>query len=263
MSTAPPAPPGWTTVARVAARDLARAVVPVACPGCGLADIRLCGDCAAVWWEAPFRCEDGAGRLDVDGRVALPVWAVTPLAGPAHLAVGAWKNGRRRDLDRFFASAIARAAGSLAGCLDGVGVVVPVPSRPTSTRKRGRDLTLMLAGAVARELSTAGRPVVVRPALRHRGQESQGAGARSRWRSGGGAIDARCDARGEVALLVDDVVTTGASLARSAQALEQVGAIVAAGLVLAATPRPGSGGLAPGAALGASLPTLPLRPDPD
>ncbi len=224
--------------ARAAATDLARALVPVVCPGCGLPDVRWCDDCAASWWEEPFRSEDAAGRLDVVGRAPLPVWSIAPLAGPCHLMVAAWKDGARRDLDAFFAAAMGRAAASLAPALAPVTVVVPVPARPASTRRRGADLPRLLASAASAALgsSTPGPPVV--RCLRHRGRESRGLGVRDRWRSGAAGIEAAKAPRGGVALLVDDVVTTGASLARSCDALERAGLAVAAALTLAAAPRP-------------------------
>ena len=86
------------------ARDLSRLIVPVACAGCGLEDVPLCESCSAVWWEQPFRAEEGAGRLAVVGRTALPVWSIAELDGSPHRAIGVWKDGRRRDLDRHFAA---------------------------------------------------------------------------------------------------------------------------------------------------------------
>ncbi len=231
-------PAAWEAVAS-AASDVARTIVPVVCPGCGRPDVRWCGDCAAAWWESPFRAEDGAGRLDILSRAPLPVWSVAPLVGPGHRMIAAWKDGARRDLDGFFTDAIARAARNVAPAVAQVTVVVPVPPRSASTRRRGTDLTRLLAESVARELSRAARPVAVSRCLRHRGGESRGLGARARWRDGA-SIDAVGAPRGEVALLVDDVVTTGASLARASDALERAGVAVAAALTLAAVPRPGA-----------------------
>jgi len=222
------------------ARDVSRALVPVACPGCGLPDVRWCGDCAAPWWEAPFRADEGAGRLDVVGRVALPVWSIAPLAGPCHLMIAAWKDGARRDMDAFFDAAMARATRSVGPVLDAVTVVVPVPGRPSSTRRRGTDLTGRLAEAAAAALARGRAAPRVARCLRHRGGESRGLGARARWTGGASGIVAARAPRGEVALLVDDVVTTGASLARSCAALERSGLAVAAALTLAAAPAPGA-----------------------
>ncbi len=221
-----------------AARDLARLVVPVACPGCGRQDVRWCDDCAAPWWEGPLRSESSAPRLDVEGRARLPVWAIAELAGPQHAMIGAWKDAGRRDLDRFFADAVSRAAGDVAPQLAGFGqvAVVPVPSRASSTRRRGIDLPLLLAGAAARGLATRGVDAVVVEALAIGKGEQRGASARERWRQAASVHVRRAPLAPGVALLVDDVMTTGATIAAAARAIDVTFLTTAAALCLAAAP---------------------------
>src|SRR6187551_2937232 len=117
-------PDAWVVLIADLARDLARLVVPVACAGCGIDDTPLCESCSAPWWEEPFRAEEGAGRLAVVGRSSLPVWAIAELDGPAHRAIGAWKDGRRRDLDPWFAAAMGRAARAVGPALPRADVCV-------------------------------------------------------------------------------------------------------------------------------------------
>ncbi len=226
------------------ARDVARLIVPVQCPGCGMEDVRWCEPCAALWWEPPWRCEGGAGRLCVDDRPPLPVWAVSPLEGPAHAMVGAWKDGHRRDLDTFFADAAARAAHAVAPALaearvlgQGAIAVVPLPSRPASVRRRGADLPGLVATAVAGALTAAGVPAQVHRALRIGAGEQRGAGVRERWRRALQTVRAAGPAPRDPVVLVDDVVTTGATMAAATAALEAAGGVVCAGLALAARGR--------------------------
>jgi predicted amidophosphoribosyltransferase len=214
------------------ARDLARLLVPVSCAGCGLDDVPLCESCSEPWWEPPFRAEEGAGRLAVVGRLPLPVWAIAELDGAPHRAIGAWKDGGRRDLDGWFAAAMGRAARAVGPSLPPAAAVcvVPVPSKPRSVRRRGVVLSAVLAGAVGREL---GAPV--RGALATKGTASRGRSSIGRWDSAGVVVTRPAGPRAVV--LVDDVVTTGATLARAADALEAAGSAVVGGIVLAATPR--------------------------
>ncbi|MBN2176664.1 MAG: ComF family protein [Demequinaceae bacterium] len=222
-------------------RALARTVVPIACPGCGLEDLRWCEECAASWWEAPFRSESGAPRLDIEGRATLPVWSVAPLLGSSHLMVSAWKDGGRRDLDPFFSDAIRRAARELAPALSAGDVIVPVPPHRRSVRSRGLDLTAMLALAAAEGFAAAGRSIPVERLLVNRGYESRALGDRERWLNAGRGIRAReGSSRAMAAVLVDDVVTTGASLARASEVLEARGITVVGALTLAATPSTGT-----------------------
>ncbi len=222
-----------------AARAVARVVVPVACPGCGLEDVLWCDECAAPWWAEPCRSESGAGRLDVLGRLPLPVWSIAPLEGSNHRMIAAWKDGKRRDLDPFFLDAARRAAEALAPTLAVADTVVPIPPHRRSIRARGRDLTKALAVAVGEGLAARGIEVSVERLLENRGVESRALADRERWTNANRGIRGRGSVRNaSVAILVDDVVTTGASLARSSEILEERGIAVVGAVTLAATPPP-------------------------
>ena len=225
-----------------AARDLARLIIPVACPGCGRRDVKWCDECEAPWWEAPLRSESAAPRLDVEGAAALPVWAIAELAGSSHTMVGAWKDAGRRDLDRFFADAMTRAAMVISPALEGWGevAVVPVPARAASTRRRGVDLPGLLAIAAAQGLAASGLPARAQPMLGIGRGEQRGASARERWRQAS-AIRVRATPQVQgIALLVDDVMTTGATIAAAARALDVTLLTAAAGLCLATAPPRGA-----------------------
>lgn len=225
-------PDAWVVLIADLARDVARLVVPVACAGCGLEDVPLCESCSAPWWDEPFRAEEGAGRLAVVGRAPLPVWSVAELDGAAHRAIGTWKDGRRRDLDPWFAAAMRRAARAVGPLLPrGAHVcVVPVPSKPRSVRRRGAALSEVLARSAAEALDVPWERALATNGTRSRGRSSIG-----RWDAAGVRLARPIAPR--AALLVDDVVTTGATLARAADALEAGGSAVLGALVLAATPR--------------------------
>ncbi len=226
-----------------AARDIARLIVPVACPGCGAHDVRWCDDCASAWWEAPLRSESLAPRLDFEGSPALPIWAITELVGPSHSMIVAWKDGGRRDMDRFFADAAKRAASHIAPALDHGRAqgreplaVVPVPARAASTRTRGIDLPLLLASAAVEGLRAAGVDAEVRHVLGIGKGEQRGASARQRWRQASSLRVRGEPGRPATVLLVDDVMTTGATLAAAVRSLDVTFLTVGAGLCLAAAP---------------------------
>lgn len=228
-----------------AARDVARAVVPAQCPGCGLRDARWCEECEAPWWESPVRSDSAAPRLDVPGQPALPLWAITSLDGTNHAMVAAWKDAGRRDLDGFFAQAAHRAAGDFAGAVGTRVVVVPVPARRRSTRRRGIDLPMLLARATAAGLRDAGVEARVAAALTIGSGEQRGASARDRWRQASSMRARRNTGAYGRALLVDDVVTTGATMAAAARALEVTFLTVCAGFCLASAPGLGARALGP------------------
>lgn len=145
----------------------------------------------------------------------------------------------------WLAPLLARRVGlAVAAGLDVAGspgiplLLVPVPSNPATVRERGLDTTAELAEQAARWLRRQGLDVRAGSQLRHRRRVADQAelGAAQRWRNLSGALSARplrgAD-RGWV--VVDDVVTTGASVAEAARASAAAGAEVLFGAVVAAT----------------------------
>ncbi|MFI2753030.1 ComF family protein [Cellulomonas sp. P22] len=237
--------------------DVGRLVLPVACGGCGELDVPLCEACHARLRVEPRRCEASAPRLDrSDGSTVLPVWSLAPCTGEVRELVVAWKDRGRTDLTRPLAAALARGASHLAPALvAGLGrcaplLVVTAPSSPGARRRRGDDLVGRLGIAVARALAADLPEVAVCRGLRRGGgaRDQVGLGVRARAHNLAGQVRVRRAAGARLAgrpvLLVDDVLTTGATFAAAERALVGAGAVVVGGLVLAATPPPGrrSGG---------------------
>lgn len=239
-------------------RDVTRLVLPVECPGCGELDVLVCRDCASALAGAVRRCEADIPRLDrMDGRPALPVWTVACYAGATRGLVVGWKDHGRADLTRLLSGTARRAAREVAPVLRAVVgsadvLVVPVPSSPGARRRRGADLVGLLATAAATGLVDGGVCAAAVPALvRRRGDRDQvGLSARARGRNTTGSLRLRSRwARPEGAprgsgptgrwyLIVDDVVTTGSTLAAAEDVLSGSGGLVLGALVIAATPPP-------------------------
>lgn len=239
------------TVARALLQDLTRLVVPVECPGCGLVDRTVCPACQDRLAGPARRVEAQVPRLDrMDGRAPLPVWAPAEYSGPVRGLVVAWKDRGRRDLTPVLCASVRDAATDACGVLRAaVGaapvVVVPVPPAPGSRRRRDGDLVAVLAAAVVDGLRQAGVDArVVRALRRRRTRDQVGLGARARGRNAGAGYRLRSGRRVPQAwcVLVDDVVTTGSTLAACEHLLGRAGGRVLAAVVLAATPGPADRG---------------------
>lgn len=236
----------------LAARDLTRLVLPVECAGCGALDEVLCAACFAMLTGPPRRCERWAPRLDrMDGRPPTPVWALAAYVGPVRELVVAWKDRGRADLTGALTAALAAGAADVARVLSAARLaplpllVVPAPSSGAARRRRGADLVGLLAQAVAGSCEGAGVPARAVPVLAQRpGMRDQvGLGSRARGRNVDGRVRWRARmpvlAPGQPVLLVDDVLTTGATLAACERVVREAGGVVVGALALAATTPPG------------------------
>lgn len=213
-------------MARRALEGAIAALLPSACAAC----------------EAPSGGEAFCGAchagLTPPEQAPSCVRAVFAYGGPLADAVRKAKflpdEGRARALASLFAGATCSAWPDLAHGVFGVAFV-PLHWRRRFTR--GFDLPEVLAGALARALSV---PVV--PALRAVRLDpplSWGATARHRAAAVRGRYACRASVAGRTLLLVDDVVTTGSTLAEASRVLLEAGASAVLPLALAATPRQG------------------------
>ena len=192
----------------VLARVLA-AVVPPTCGVCSRpasAGDPLCPDCAAAVRLGP---PAAVAIADVDWALA-----AAPYEGSAAALVAALKFRGRLALAAPIAAVLAAAAGTrLAGAM-----LVPVPPAPARRRRRGFDA----AEEITRALSHQTGCPLRRSLRRVDGPRQVGRSRRERLGSGP-AVRSR-EAAPERAVLVDDVVTTGATLAACAGALRLGGA---------------------------------------
>lgn len=155
------------------------------------------------------------------------------------------KEHRRRDLASILGAVLANGLVDLArwGELPAPRrlVLVPAPTRMLAARRRGGDTVTALARAAAHRLGDGVRvaPVLATAALT---RDSAGLGAGARNSNLAGAVRLRrplppavlgCDGRpGAPVVVVDDVLTTGATAAHAVARLRACGAQVAAIVVL-------------------------------
>ena len=203
-------------------------VLPLQCGGCGAPDTGWCAACEKELAVRPGEPHVITPRLDP----GVPVLSLGRYAGARRRAIIAVKEHGRADLIRPLAAAIAAALGQLLrwGILDTPLTVVPAPTRRSAARRRGGDpVTRMARAATASQ-----RGLRVVPALRLSAftRDSVGLSSVDRQRNIAGRIRLSTPVTGPV-LVVDDVVTTGATATESVSVLHASGADVVAVLALA------------------------------
>lgn len=251
-----------------AMRDVA---LPRGCAGCDAPDAVLCPECRALF--------AGAVAFPAPRTAMGEGFACAPYRGAVRRAVLGWKDHGDEECDGVFAELLgalavgvldrhavsATGAGPYASAAGRVGdpvarraaergprsdrgrsplLVVPAPSSASSMRRRGRWHMRTLARAVARRLRDYGTPAVMAPALRSvhvRGRSVETATAAERAARVGGRVAVRpgMALRGRDVVVVDDIVTTGATVRQCCAALRRAGARVVTCLALARTPEPG------------------------
>ncbi|MEU1792202.1 phosphoribosyltransferase family protein [Streptomyces sparsogenes] len=239
-------------------REIAGLVFPAGCAGCGRADGALCGRCGAAL------CGAGARRVRPSPSPPglPPVYAAVAYEDEARAVLLAHKERGELRLAAALGEALAGSvAGAVAGFVAGVAgagcggplLLVPVPSARRAVAARGHDPARRIARAAAGVLRRGGRPARVLPVLRQQRSVTDQAGldARRRLENLAGALGAapgcgRLLAEGPV-VLVDDLMTTGASLAEAARAVRAAGGAVVGAAVVAAAARSftAAGGPAP------------------
>jgi predicted amidophosphoribosyltransferase len=223
------------TLVRESLLDAAAIVLPVRCAGCRRPDRSLCDECEAEL--SPVT------RLDAIGDI--PVWSALSYEGVARRVLLAYKDGGRVDVVRALARALrsavaeaqrqaARGAGDAAGAAAAGAALLPVliPSTRSAWRRRGyHPSRSVLARA----------HILVPPlwrALRLSRQTADQAGLNAVQRSGNrrGSFVASKRLAGRTCLIVDDIVTSGATIAEAARAIQAAGGRVAGAAAIARTP---------------------------
>ena len=220
---------------------------PAVCAGCGQPGDLVCAECRRTVPRLPaLACPTCLHEMAPDGTCAHCSASpngltglravgryVTPHEGEPHSPFTDIIHAFKYDGLHALAGPLGDwLAATLAAWPTPATVVVPLPSHPTRVAERGYDHTALLAERVAHGL---GRPYVAHWLYRIRYTPSHAAGKLSpeeRRANVAGAFAARPLPPGQHVLLVDDVYTTGATMAECARTLREAGAASVWGAVL-------------------------------
>lgn len=189
----------------------------------------VCAVCGAPGWGACPSC-----RAEISHAVPhevrrasfhMPLIAANYYRPQMEKLVPVFKDDGALQLSPLLSRRLALAV----GCLDVPSgtCLVPVPSLKSAVRRRGVDHGAMLAAAAANRLDLPWGAHLRRD---FRGLDQRSLGAAARKLNVGGSMRVR--GHPGTVVIVDDVCTTGASLAEAARALEMAGAVVLGAAVI-------------------------------
>ncbi len=228
----------------------ARQALPSQCSIChSWPSQRICHDCAARWAGAQARCRHCALPLAGDALECGACLRAPPAFDAALAAVDygypwsallmQFKFQQDPGAAHALAQLLARAPG-VAAALAAATLIVPVPLSRERLRERGFNQAVLLARALARR---PGAPACATELLQRTRHTPAQSGLQRAQRLGNlrGVFEVpaqrRSQVQGQKVILMDDILTTGATLDAAAQALRQAGAIHICAMVVARTLR--------------------------
>lgn len=219
-------------------RALEATLLPPVCGGCGRRGAWLCPTCAARLRPARGgRCACGSPRsrgrgcsICADWPVGLgPIRAAYAFDGPLRASIHRFKYRGERARGRYLGGLLADFAQEALRAPP-PDLILPVPLHPRRRRERGFNQAEVLAEAVGQRLAVPLGHDLLRIVDTRAQVGLDYAGRRANMQ---GAFRCGAAVRGVSVLLIDDVVTTGATMEAAGLALLDAGALQVRGLALA------------------------------
>lgn len=208
------------------------------CAGCQEPGVLLCATCADSL-QPRVRLRRDLDASDVMQGLRIPVVCALDYRGVARQVLYRYKDHRIRQLAQFLSPALATSitfAAERAEVAVEQSLLIPMPTRRSSLQRRGFDATANVVRAAAKDAGVGGVHSLLK--------DIRGSGASKRggaWEREQRAIDAFRLRREHAlprmpAILVDDIVTTGATTKEAAETLLLAGVQVVAVATIAGTP---------------------------
>jgi predicted amidophosphoribosyltransferase len=195
-------------------QELGEILFPVRCFGCSTLGIEICSRCRKQWHAHIY-------RSSFDGLAVYSAVSYSPVAKRIILAA---KESGIKSADQLIAGAIIHSLKYFLKERE-LGLLVPIPSRRSSNRLRGRDSLSEIVKAVSKEEDIDSASLLTH---NRRVKDQTKLTARNRHHNLHGALSLQEGAWAEIkansnVILIDDLVTTGASLIEARRALQARG----------------------------------------
>lgn len=203
-------------------KSLQELLFPIRCIGCSQLGIEICTFCRKSWHPHIFRSKTHM-------QPSIPIYsavAYSPLASKVILAA---KENGILQAELLIVSAIGHA---LEFCIreSGYGFLVPIPSRKSAVRLRGRQFIYDIAKRISAETTIPTYEILSHSRVI---RDQSALDAKDRVINMSGALTASRFIGGR-AILIDDLVTTGTTLGEAARALRAQGITVSAAVTACA-----------------------------
>lgn len=206
----------WLDVLRTALLDAWAVLLPIECAGCGAADRSLCDACRLELTARPVPHRTPGGTL---------VHSTLRYEGAVRRVLLSFKEQQRTDVADALAVPLARALAA-----SSLTEPAPVPTTRAAYRARGYDPVRLVLSRTGRRAS---RVLVT---ARH-GVRQKSLTVEDRRRNRDGAFVAVRPLTGRRFVIVDDILTTGATIDEAARAIRAAGGEVCGAATIAWTPR--------------------------
>jgi ComF family protein len=199
-------------------------IAPHLCYECGKIGSILCDNCkyniTMENFESCLICGSLTGLLGACNTCATPykrAWCVGERSGSLQKIIDSYKFYNNYDAHHILGDLLRARMGILPGTCN----IVPVPTVPSHIRQRGYDHAALLAKHIARRSGCTYAPVLKRKTT----TVQRGKNKLERQKQAARAFTARASLdSSKIYLIVDDVVTTGATLLSCTRALQEAGA---------------------------------------
>lgn len=204
-------------------------IFPARCLGCRQLGIGICSTCRVSWHPHIYRT-----AIAADG-FSFPVYSAVAYSPVAQRVLLGAKESALHDADRLILQALSHSLSYFYSEI-GIADLVPIPSRKANTRKRGRDFILEQTHAISQSPR-----VQVRAILSHsrkvKDQTTLNSGSRELNLSQSMSCREQGDSSSTPVIIIDDLVTSGATLREAGRALHRAGYTVT-GAVTACVAKP-------------------------